>query len=94
VPIAAKQLWSLSSPRQVNQHTVKRAFQNACLSGQKASAGTAVLTLSKRGRGEEVAGKKKRRMNTVGCFNGLTSCMAKKLVRKRWLAKKAFKTKK
>jgi hypothetical protein len=41
-----------------------------------------------------VAGKKKRRMNILGCFNGLTSCMAKKLVRKRWPAKKAFETKK
>ena len=52
------------------------------------------MTLNKRGRGEEVPGKKKRRINILGCFNGLTSRMAKKLVRKRWLAKKAFETKK
>jgi len=94
VPIAAKPPWSLSSPRWVNQPTVKRAFQNTCLSGQKASTGTAVLTLNKRGRGEEVTGKKKRRLGILGCFNGLTSCMAKKPVRKRWLAKKAFETEK
>jgi len=60
VPIAAKLPWSLSSPRWVNQPTAKRAFQNTCLSGQKASAGTAVLTPNKRGRGEEVTGKKKK----------------------------------
>jgi hypothetical protein len=58
------------------------------------SAGAAVLILNKRGRGEEIMGKEKRRMGTLLCLNGLTACIAKKLFRKRWLAEKAFETKK
>jgi hypothetical protein len=46
------------------------------------------LTPNKRGRGEEITGKEKRRMGTIVCLFGLTACMAKKLLRKDGLPKR------
>jgi len=77
----------------------KPAYCKACLSkhmfkrsesvGRNSSFDPKQAWARRRGAGQE-----KRRINILGCFNGLTSRMAKKLVRKRWLAKKAFETKK
>ena len=52
------------------------------------SAGAAVLTLNKRGRGEEIMDKEERRTGTIVYLNGLTVCMAKKTFRKDGLPKR------
>ena len=88
MPTAAKPPYSLSSPQQVNQPTVKHASHGTCLSGQKMSIETTVLTLNKRGRGEEIMSKEKMRMSTLMCLTGHTACKAKKLFKKDGLPKR------
>jgi len=45
------------------------------------------LTPSKRGRGGETMGRKKRRIGTLVCLFGLTACLAKEPLRKDGLPK-------
>ena len=54
---AAKLPWYLSILRQASRSTVKRAFQNICLIGQKESVQATGLTRNTHGHNEETAGK-------------------------------------
>ena len=69
-------------PQRANQLTVKRAFQNACLNGQKVSARQTILIRNKRGHGEEKTCKETKMLASLLCSNGLTEHTTK-LFRKK-----------